>query len=66
MLDRDHEMNVEYVDAFYGLNKETHMQARHYALYMEDNNSDQFLAFHLKDVSVDLKAYLKVYMLELY
>lgn len=48
MLDRDHEMSVEYVDAFYGLNKETHMQARHYALYMEDNNSDQFLAFHLK------------------
>lgn len=42
VLDPDHEMDVECVNAFYGLNKETHMQARHFALYIKDNNSEQF------------------------
>lgn len=57
----------------YGFNKETHTQARHFSLYMEDNNFKLFcstnppkvLAFYLKIcVCVDLKWYWKVYMFE--
>lgn len=65
----------------YGLNKDTHTQARHYSLYMEDNNSEHLYSANPREslhstvyrmckracvcVCIDLKGYLKVYILGL-